>query len=112
MKNRTMDWTLARFNNLGEEVDVEYEVEYDVTPGEEAYTSGPPEKCYPGSPPEFEIIDIWLCNDGYGRRVKLDPKNWEWAGFTAKEVERMEEAAYEKAAEYDEPDPPEPMDRD
>jgi hypothetical protein len=99
---KSMDWQLYRINNLGEEVEVDYGIEFDLTPGEEAYISGPPEKCYPGSPPEFDVCEIWLQEydqNGNLVRTKLDPKNWEAVGFTDKELEKIQEKAFEEANE-------------
>lgn len=95
-----IDWTLESVNPLGEYVEYEYEIEYDFTPGEPDFISGPPEKCYQGHAEEFEVIDIFLCRDG--QRTKLDPKNWEAAGFTEKEFDRMADEVREIFCEKEE----------
>lgn len=108
--DKFLAWTMEKINALGEWVEYEYEVEYDFTPGEEDYISGPPEKCYQGNAEEFDVIDIYLCRDG--QRIKLDPKNWEAAGFHGNVFDKMADEVREIFSECDEPDPPEPMDRD
>lgn len=110
----TIPWTLQRINDLGVEVDVEYEIEYTISDYDPGRTSGPPEKCYPPEGGEVEILEIVLCNDGHGKRVTLDPKNWSAAGFNDTALEQIDDAAFEHAMDClnDDADPPEPMDMD
>ena len=45
--------------DLGE---ITVEVEYNYTPGEPGFISGPPENCYPPEPEEIEITNVRLVN--------------------------------------------------
>lgn len=54
--------------------EVDYLVEYDLTPGEKPRLYGPLESRHPGSADELSITDIWVDAGRAGRLSIKDPK--------------------------------------
>lgn len=51
--------------------DLEFDVEFNFTPGQAGYYSGPPENCYPSIPDELEILSIKLGDEDYSNILQL-----------------------------------------
>lgn len=73
---------------------VEYEIEYDFTPGQEAKLDGRPEDAEPGYDAEVKITSI----SGPYQKGKISPEipeaNWEKIGFTDDIIERVKEQIF------------------
>ena len=72
--------------NMG---DAEVLIEYEYTPGEESFISGPPENCYEGSPEELAILGVFV------NAVWCDPNDF----ASAKQIELWEQSILSHIAE-------------
>lgn len=102
----SLEWPIE----LPDGTEVMYNIECDVTPYDPGVSYGPPERCYPPEDGGVEILSITLQMPGNKiKGVEVGAILWKALGFSDKVIERIEEAATEKASDLSiNDDPPDP----